>query len=379
MVGGHANQWLAVVVGGAVLSALWAASPISASPPNVKNGPTSTPLSTRSTVKPKTTATPLPATSTSPSLVPSAVEKVSPATGWHPSKANATPSPSSPGTPKPGTPPTPPTPTPAPPPPPPSPSYCAAVGFFDNSDSPGVLASLASQLGVRATVLTTYAWPDVAQAAAGAVGPPFTHFEVLMPPQADTGLQILLGVGAVTPAQATAIGDNLVANGYTNTIIRIMWEMNGNWFPWGTQTYSAAQYIAIYQAAEQAFAAVPGNHFTYAWNISAGTAEAGRTEFDTYPGNAYVSSVGIDVYDEWGMDSNLPAIASFAHSVGRPISLDEWGLDGSDDPGFISTVAAFINNPANDVTLQSYFNNGANAITQYPASEAQYVRDFSGC
>jgi len=234
-------------------------------------------------------------------------------------------------------------------------------------------------LGVRATVLTTYAWPDVAQADAGAVGPPFTHFEVLMPPQSETGLQILLGVGAVTPAQATAIGDNLVANGYTNTIIRIMWEANGNWFPWGTQTYSAAQYIAIYQAAEQAFAAVPGNHFTYAWNITAGTAEAGRTEFDTYPGNAYVSSIGIDVYDEWGQDGNLPAIAGFAHSVGKPISLDEWGLDGSDDPGFISTVAAFINNPANDVTLQSYFENGANAITQYPASAAQYARDFAGC
>ena len=129
----------------------------------------------------------------------------------------------------------------------------------------------------------------------------------------------------------------------------------------------------------EAFAAVPGNHFTYAWNITAGTAEPGRTEFDTYPGNAYVSSIGIDVYDEWGMDSNLPAIASFAHSVAKPISLDEWGLNGSDDPGFISTVAAFINNPANDVTLQSYFNYGTHAITQFPGSEAQYVMDFAGC
>jgi beta-mannanase len=228
-------------------------------------------------------------------------------------------------------------------------------------------------------VLTTYAWPDVAQAEAGAPGPPFTHFEVLMPPRAETGLQILLGVGAVTPAEATVIGDNLVASGYTNTIIRIMWEMNGNWFPWGTQTYSATEYISIYRAAEQAFAAVPGNHFTFVWNISAGTIEPGRTEFDTYPGNAYVSSIGIDVYDQWGTDNNLPTIASFAHSVGKPISLDEWGLHGRDDPGFISTVAAFINNPDNDVTLQSYFNYGASTLTLYPQSEAQYVRDFAGC
>jgi hypothetical protein len=256
---------------------------------------------------------------------------------------------------------------------------CPAVGFYDNSDDPDILAALGSRLSVKATVLATYAWPDVAQAAAGAVGPPFSHFQLLMPAQAETGLQILLGVGAITPTEATAIGDNLVASGYTNTIIRIMWEMNGNWFPWGTQTYSAAQYVTIYRAVEQAFAAVPGNHFTFVWNISAGTVEPGRTEFDTYPGNAYVSSIGIDVYDEWGTDDNLPAIASFAHSVGKPISLDEWGLDGRDDPSFISTIAGFIDDPANDVTLQSYFNYGANAITQYPESEAQYVRDFAGC
>ena len=65
--------------------------------------------------------------------------------------------------------------------------------------------------------------------------------------------------------------------------------------------------------------------------------------------------------------------------MGKPISLDEWGLDGRDDPSFISTIAGFIDDPANDVTLQSYFNYGANAITQYPESEAQYVRDFAGC
>jgi len=256
---------------------------------------------------------------------------------------------------------------------------CPAVGFYDNSDDPDTLAALGSRLSVKATVLTTYAWPDVAQAKAGAPGPPFTHFEVLMPPRSQTGLQILLGVGAVSPAEATVIGDNLVASGYTNTIIRIMWEMNGNWFPWGTQTYTAAQYIAIYRAAEEAFAAVPGNHFTFVWNLSAGTIEPGRTEFDTYPGNAYVSSIGIDVYDEWGTDNNLSSIASFAHSVGKPISLDEWGLDGRDDPSFISTIAGFIDDPANDVTLQSYFNYGASEISQYPDSEAQYARDFAGC
>jgi beta-mannanase len=230
-----------------------------------------------------------------------------------------------------------------------------------------VAAGLASALGVRAQVLTVYAYN-----AGGGTATTFTFGP-------GSGFQLLLGVGAVTPAQATAIGDNLVAEGYSNTIIRIMWEMNGNWEPWGTQALTAAEYISIYQAAEQAFAAVPGNHFTYAWNVSAGTVEPGRAEFDTYPGNAYVSAVGIDVYNEWGQDNNLAAIISFAQIHGKPVSLDEWGLDGVDDPGFIDTVAGVVRNPANDVTLQAYFSYGTNDITQFPASEAEYKRDFSGC
>jgi beta-mannanase len=235
------------------------------------------------------------------------------------------------------------------------------------NESPSGVASLAADLGVNARVLTAYAY----NAGEG----PYTTFTF----EPDTGYRLLLGVGAVTPAQATAIGDNLVAEGYSNTMIRIMWEMNGNWFPWGTQAYNAAQYIAVYRAAEQAFAAVPGNDFSYVWNVSAGTTEPGRTEFDTYPGNAYVSNVGIDVYDWWGDDGNIPAIVSFAESHGKPLSIDEWGLTGSDDPAFIDTTASIARNPANDVTVQAYFSDSSSDISEYPQSEAEYRKDFAGC
>jgi predicted ester cyclase len=221
-------------------------------------------------------------------------------------------------------------------------------------------------LGVDAKVLTVYAYN-------GGAGP-YTAFTFTP----GAGVQLLLGVGAVTPAEATTIGENLVSEGYANTMIRIMWEMNGNWEPWGTQALSAAQYVSIYRAAEEAFAAVPGSHFTYVWNVSAGTVEAGRTEFDTYPGSAYVTNVGIDLYDEWGQYKNVPTIISFAQSHGKPISFDEWGLDGRDDPSFIYFVSGLVHNPANRVTLQAYFSSGGADISQFPESEAAYTRDFSG-
>ena len=246
----------------------------------------------------------------------------------------------------------------------PAPAYCPALGLFVTADTPAAINSLASQLGVTARLMTVYA-----------NGPSYSTYTA--PPATST--QLLLGVGEVTPAEATTIGQLLVATGHANTIIRIMWEMNGNWMPWGTQSLSAAQYIAIFQAAHNAFAAVPGNHFQYVWNVNAGSVEPGRTEFDTYPGNAYVSNIGIDFYD-YHNNAVIPPILAFAAASGKPVSLDEWGLNGTDDPGFIDYVASVVHDPADDVAFQAYFSSAESIdsdITQFPQSEAEYRRDFA--
>jgi hypothetical protein len=243
----------------------------------------------------------------------------------------------------------------------PAPPGCPSLGLFVSSEEQSALDALASDLRVSPKIMTVYA---------------SDNYTVFTPPA--TSLQLLLGVGEVTPAEATKIGTTLVATGHANTMIRIMWEMNGNWFPWGVQSLSAAQYISIYQAAERAFAAVPGNQFQYVWNVNAGTAESGRTEFDTYPGSAYVSNVGFDYYD-YGATSEswIPPILAFAASQGKTVSIDEWGLNGQNDPAYIDYIASVVNNPANHVTAQAYFDDGNSTITEFPAAEAEYTRDFA--
>ncbi len=240
---------------------------------------------------------------------------------------------------------------------------CPGLGLFVAGESPAAITALAAELGVSAGMMTVYANQ-----------PSYTTFT---PP--DTNMRLLLGVGEVTPAEATTIGDTLVATGHANTMIRIMWEMNGNWFPWGTQSLSAAQYISIYQAAEQAFAAVPGNEFQYVWNVNAGTAEPGRTEFDTYPGSAYVTNIGIDYYD-YGVSSEswIPPVLAFAATQGKPISFDEWGVNGANDPAYIDYISNIVHNPADDVTAEAYFNSGNSTLTDYPQAEAAYTADFGG-
>ncbi|MGH7642649.1 MAG: glycosyl hydrolase [Candidatus Dormibacteria bacterium] len=236
------------------------------------------------------------------------------------------------------------------------------MGLFVAGENPASISALAAQLGVSADMMTVYANP-----------PTYTQFT---PP--STSMRLLLGVGEVTPAEATTIGDTLVSSGHANTMIRIMWEMNGNWFPWGTQSLSAAQYIAIYQAAEQAFASVPGNDFQYVWNVNAGTAEPGRTEFDTYPGDAYVSNVGIDYYDGNASASQVSAIISFAQSHGKTLSFDEWGVNGQNDPNYIDYISGIVHDPADAVTAEAYFSDGNSTLVDYPLAEAEYHKDFSG-
>jgi len=74
------------------------------------------------------------------------------------------------------------------------------------------------------------------------------------------------------------MGQDLVASGQADADIRIMWEQNGNWYPWGTQALSAGQFIADWDAIVAALRAVPGNNFSYTWDGNAG----GSNEFATW-------------------------------------------------------------------------------------------------
>lgn len=257
-------------------------------------------------------------------------------------------------------------PTPAPTVAPPPAASCPSSGFFLPGGNAAGVVQLASTLGVPAQILTIYA---------GA--PNWTSFGPGYIP--TTTMQLSLAVGNITPSQATQYGKDLVAAGHANTIIRIMWEMNGNWYPWGVQAWSSATYITAYRSIQQGFAATPGNHFTYVWNLNAGS--DGANEFNTYPGDAYVSNVGIDWYDLNGGGgapaSTIPPILSFAEAHGKPVSLDEWGVDGvADASAYIQYVANIVHDPADHVSFQAYFEYGTSTITEYPADVAAYKTYF---
>jgi hypothetical protein len=255
----------------------------------------------------------------------------------------------------------------APPPPPPA---AALLGLFCPGESQTVIAAAAASLGVTSVISDIYAygtdWTELSSVPAG--------------PMQET-----IAVGALTPAQATTIAMWLVANGFKDNYIRVMWEMNGTWYPWGTQAFSPATYISTFQAIRAAFMAVPGAAFRFVWNLSAGTIPpAPRTQFDTYPGDADVDVVGIDCYNGFNNYQNIPAILAFAQAHGKAIAFCEWGCGngaggaGQQDAGlFVSLIAGYIQNAANNCVFQVYFNNSTSVLTLYPDGVTAYKAAFA--
>jgi hypothetical protein len=200
-----------------------------------------------------------------------------------------------------------------------------------------------------------------------------------------------------------SLGKQLVADGDGSIVLRLGWEMNGTTFPWsvtGANGDTSADFIAYWRHLVTLFRAIPGSHFTFNWTVNVGG--GGATGAASYPGNAYVNSIGVDVYDRgWGPNGapiadpvtrwnqleteqyGLNWWAAFSQSHGVAISVPEWGLEyqsgwngGGDDPYFINQMHAWMqtNHPA----FESYFNYADSTINNgnTPQAAAAYKKDW---
>jgi beta-mannanase len=89
--------------------------------------------------------------------------------------------------------------------------------------------------------------------------------------------------------------------------LRFAHEMNGNWYPWGAgiNSNTATQYIAVWQRVWKIFQQAGATNVRWVWcpNV-AGRGNKGGSANNSfsayYPGDAYVSWIGLDGYN-WGM------------------------------------------------------------------------------
>ncbi len=225
------------------------------------------------------------------------------------------------------------------------------------------------------------------------------------------------------------LAENLIANDLGDTILRLGWEFNGGWYAWRADTKEkAATYAAYFRQIVAAMRSVQGAaNLTFVWNPAMEPWWPYAPE-TAWPGDDVVDYVGIDIYDQsWAKDTypypegaseeqisaiqlkvwdqvknnekayGLPYWVQFAARHKKPLTIPEWGIcarsdkhGGLDNPMFIEKMHEFINDPANNVYFECYFDVGAHdgdhqlcpnpdgkRETRFPKASAKYKELFS--
>lgn len=181
-----------------------------------------------------------------------------------------------------------------------------------------------------------------------------------------------------------ATGDTHSNAGYPNAVIRLGYEFDGGWMPWSANG-NEALWVQAYQHVWGLLHAVSSG-FTFDWNGDPGYMQS---ETAAYPGDAYVDTIGLDVYDQgagaaWNsttntwvdpvasfnvIKANLQWTENFAVTHGKTVSYPEWALsghkpgqtdqNGGDDPTFIQGMYDWMSrlptSGAGSLAYDSYF------------------------
>lgn len=218
----------------------------------------------------------------------------------------------------------------------------------------------------------------------------------------NSGDSLALAATGADNAHWATLGRNLVAGGLSGAVIRLGWEFNGTWYPWSVKNAAdAANFAAAWRQIVGTLKATPGQHFGFDWcpTQAAGGLDPGLS----YPGDAYVTTIGMDVYDfnfranptpeqRWAdlvnVTYGLQWHANFAAAHAKPLSFAEWGLvgmpanpsaGGNDDPAFIQHMYDWFR--THNTAFEDYFNSDTTTGTfygiytisnQFPNSSALY-------
>lgn len=193
----------------------------------------------------------------------------------------------------------------------------------------------------------------------------------MLPP--DRSATLAQGAGGKFDQLFRRYGELLVKHGYGDSIIRIGWEFNAEWYSWAASK-DPQSWVAYWRRIVSILRDVPGASFKFDWCPSAGP--GGFHAERAYPGDDVVDIIGLDFYNmpidaksfspeqRWQARMNmlhgLKWHRDFAARHGKPMSFPEWGTGihaqhggPADDPYFIEQMAAWI--AGNEIVYHDYW------------------------
>jgi fibronectin type 3 domain-containing protein len=156
-------------------------------------------------------------------------------------------------------------------------------------------------------------------------------------------------------------GTYLTNNGMNSnrTVIRLGWEMNGNWYVWSATTGLETTFINAFRNVVNSIRSTAPN-VQFDWCVNKGN-QSNTNGWAAYPGDAYVDILGVDFYDFWDPSftdaqfnanaakvPSLNDVAAYCRAHGKQMALDEWGVahdphGGNDNPFFIQKMWNWFN------------------------------------
>ena len=209
------------------------------------------------------------------------------------------------------------------------------------------------------------------------------------------------GAAGEYDAHWTKFAENLVSKGLGSSIVRLGWELNGDWYEThyiGDSAEEREQWKTYFRRIVQTISLVEGAAFEIDFNIAEGQQDSVTID-EMYPGDDWVDIIGVDVYDSYispidpgarweekdAKVNSLSAVIAFAAEHDKPISLPEWAMvaagdtqGGGDSPAFVDQIADAV--VSAEVRYQAYFNvpDGGVGMTldDAPNGKAAFLKRF---
>lgn len=197
-----------------------------------------------------------------------------------------------------------------------------------------------------------------------------------LPPFPESGASMASCAAGNYDTKWRQFGRNIKAAGLDDkSIIRLAWEMNGNWFAWSARNPVDFKrcWRHVMVSAEQT-----APKLRWDWTVNRGRGQSVADARKAYPGDKYVDFIGVDSYDMWPAATSskgwsehysgaygLKFWLTFARAHHKRFTVPEWGLhsgpstlgeSGRDNPYFIKKMTAFFKANATFLGYEAYFN-----------------------
>jgi mannan endo-1,4-beta-mannosidase len=122
-------------------------------------------------------------------------------------------------------------------------------------------------------------------------------------------------------------------------------EMNGNWYPWGTQRTTPAEFVAAWRRVHDLFTRAGATNVIWVWNPNDIYPVPQVQLKPYYPGNAYVDWIGITGYvattgPQTYADLYAPTITEIRSFTAKPFIIAETSVETS--PGEVASAQQLI-------------------------------------